>query len=54
LVKLLGVSVIVTDDLVHYKTVIDKLDVKRHICQFHVRRWMRRTLEELRETMPEE
>jgi len=26
LVKRLGVSVIVTDDLVHYKTVADKLD----------------------------
>ena len=54
LVKQLGVSVIVTDDLVHYKTVIDKLDVEHQICQFHVRRWVGRALKELRETVPEE
>ena len=28
LVKQLGVSVIVTDDLVHYKTVADQLDLE--------------------------
>lgn len=54
LVKQLGVSVIVTDDLVHYKTVADKLDVEHQICQFHVRRWVGRALKELRETVPEE
>lgn len=54
LVKQLGVSVIVTDDLLHYKTVLDKLDVEHQICQFHVRRWVGRTLKELRETVPEE
>jgi len=54
LVKRLGVSVIVTDDLVHYKTVAQKLDLEHQICQFHVRRWVGRTLRELRETVPEE
>jgi hypothetical protein len=34
LVKRLGVRVIVTDDLVHYNTVADKLDVAHQICQF--------------------
>ena len=54
LVKRLGVSVIVTDDLVHYKTVAKKLDVEHQICQFHVRRWVGRTLKELRVTIPED
>jgi transposase-like protein len=54
LVKRLGVSVIVTDDLVHYKTVAQKLDVEHQICQFHVRRWVGRTLKELRVTIPED
>lgn len=54
LIKQLGVSVIVTDDLVHYKTVADKLDVEHQICQFHVRRWVGRALKELRETVPQE
>ncbi len=54
LVKRLGVSVIVTDDLVHYKTVAGKLDLEHQICQFHVRRWVARTLKELRQTVPEE
>ena len=53
LVKQLGVSVIVTDDLVHYKTALEKMDVEHQICQFHVRRWVGRTLKELRETVPE-
>jgi len=54
LIKRLGVSVIVTDDLVHYKTVAKKLDVEHQICQFHVRRWVSRTLKELRVTIPED
>ena len=52
LVKRLGVSVIVTDDLVHYKTVAQKLDLEHQICQFHVRRWVGRTLKELQTTLP--
>jgi hypothetical protein len=43
----------VTDDLAAYKTVLDKLDVDHQICQFHVRRWVGRTMKELRETVPE-
>jgi transposase-like protein len=54
LVKQLGVSVIVTDDLVHYKTVADKLDLEHQICQFHVRRWVNKELKALRETVPDE
>jgi len=54
LVKQLGVSVLVTDDLVHFKTVAKKLDLEHQICQFHVRRWVGRTLHELRETVPKE
>lgn len=52
LVKRLGVSVIVTDDLVHYKTVAQKLDLEQQICQFHVRRWVGRTLNELQTSLP--
>jgi transposase len=52
LVKCLGVSVIVTDDLVHYKTVAQKLDLEHQICQFHVRRWVVRTLKELQTSLP--
>jgi transposase-like protein len=54
LVKRLGVSVIVTDDLVHYKTVAEKLDLEHQICQFHVRRWVGRSLGALGKTVPEE
>lgn len=54
LVKRLGVSVIVTDDLVHYKTVAEKLELEHQVCQFHVRRWVGRTLKELQKTVPEE
>jgi hypothetical protein len=54
LVKRLGVSVIVTDDLVHYKTVAEKLELEHQICQFHVRRWVGRSLKELRETVLED
>ncbi len=37
-----------------YKTVARKLDVEHQICQFHVRRWVGRTLKELRVTIPED
>lgn len=52
LVKRLGVSVIVTHDLVHYKTVAHKLGLEHQICQFHVRRWVGRTLKELQTSLP--
>src|SRR3972149_1658884 len=54
LVKRLGVSVLVTDDLVHFKSVAKKLDLEHQVCQFHVRRWVGRTLYELKESIPEE
>jgi transposase-like protein len=54
LVKRLGVSVIVTDDLVSYKVVSKKLDLEHQVCQFHVRRWVGRTLHELQTTVPKE
>jgi transposase-like protein len=54
IVKRLGVSVIVTDDLVTYKSVAEKLELEHQICQFHVRRWVGRTLRELHENIPVE
>jgi transposase-like protein len=54
LVKQLGVSVIVTDDLVTYRVVTEKLALEHQVCQFHVRRWVAKTLKELRESVPEE
>jgi transposase-like protein len=54
LVKRLGVSVMVTDDLVFYKGVADKLNLEHQICQFHVRRWVGRALRELQEAIPKE
>jgi hypothetical protein len=54
LVKRLGISVLVTDDLASYKKVAENLDLEHQICQFHVRRWVGRTLRELREIIPAE
>ena len=54
LVQRLGVSVIVTDDLSSFRIVAEKLGLEHQVCQFHVRRWVGRTLHELRETVPKE
>ena len=54
LVQRLGVSVIVTDDLASFHTVAEKLGVEHQVCQFHLRRWVGRTLHELREIVPKE
>jgi hypothetical protein len=54
LVKRLGVSVIVSDDLACFRTVAEKLGLEHQVCQFHVRRWVGRALRELRETVPKE
>jgi len=54
LVQKLGVSAIVTDDLVAYKVVARKLNLEHQICQFHVRRWVGRTLKELQNTISKE
>lgn len=54
LIQRLGVSVIVTDDLASFRSVSEKLGVEHQVCQFHVRRWVGRTLRELRETVPKD
>lgn len=52
LVQRLGVSVIVTDDLFSYKQVADALQLEHQVCQFHLRRWVGRTLHELKKSVP--
>jgi len=52
LVQQHGISVIVSDDLFSYKLVAEKLQLGHQVCQFHVRRWVGRTLKELQETVP--
>lgn len=54
LVQRHGITVIVTDDLSSYKIVAEKLQLAHQICQFHVRRWVGKTLKELQETIPKE
>jgi hypothetical protein len=54
LVKNLGVSVIVTDDLATYHWVAEKLNLGHQVCQFHVRRWVGKALKELHETVPKD
>jgi transposase-like protein len=49
-----GISVIVTDDLSSYKIVAEKLQLGHQVCQFHVRRWVGKTLKELQEKIPKE
>jgi len=54
LVQQHGVTVIVSDDLFSYKIVAEKLQLGHQICQFHVRRWVGKTLKELQESVPRE
>ena len=54
IVKRLGVSVIVTDDLLTYRGVAEKLGLEHQVCQFHVRRWVGKALHELQESLPQE
>ena len=54
LVQQHGISVLVTDDLSSYKIVAEQLQLGHQICQFHVRRWVGRTLKELQETISQE
>ena len=54
LVQRLGVSVIVTDDLMSYHRVAEQLNLGHQVCQFHVRRWVGRALKELRATVPKD
>jgi hypothetical protein len=52
LVQRHGITVMVTDDLFSYKIVAEKLQLGHQVCQFHVRRWVGKTLKELQETIP--
>jgi transposase-like protein len=54
LVQRLGISVIVTDDLMSYRKVADQLGLEQQVCQFHLRRWVGRALHELKQTVPAE
>jgi DNA-directed RNA polymerase subunit RPC12/RpoP/transposase-like protein len=54
LVQQHGITVIVSDDLFSYKLVAEKLQLGHQICQFHVRRWVGKTLKELQESVPRE
>ncbi len=54
LVQQHGITVIVTDDLASYKVVAEKLQLGHQVCQFHVRRWVGKTLKQLQETVPKE
>jgi transposase-like protein len=54
LVKRLGVSVIVTDDLGLYRNLADRLGLEHQVCQFHLRRWVGRALHELESSLPDE
>jgi transposase-like protein len=54
LVQRHGITVIVTDDLASYKIVAEKLQLAHQVCQFHVRRWIGKTLQQLQETIPKE
>jgi transposase-like protein len=52
LVQRLGISVIVTDDLFSFKVAAGQLGLEQQVCQFHLRRWVGRTLHELKKTVP--
>jgi transposase-like protein len=54
LVQRHGITVIVTDDLSTYKIVAEKLQLEHQVCQFHVRRWVGKTLKDLQETIPKQ
>ncbi len=54
LVQRHGITVIVTDDLFSYKVVAEKLQLAHQVCQFHVRRWVGKTLKDLQATIPKE
>jgi transposase-like protein len=54
LVQQHGITVIVSDDLFTYKVVAEKLQLEHQVCQFHVRRWVGKTLQELQTTRPRE
>lgn len=54
IVKRMGVSVIVTDDLAAYRQVADDLNLAHQVCQFHVHRWVGRYLYKLSKQLPDQ
>jgi len=54
LVQRHGITVIVTDGLFSYKVVAEQLQLEHQVCQFHVRRWVGKTLKNLQTTLPKE
>jgi len=47
-----NIGAIVTDDLATYKEIAQELEVGHQICQFHVRRWVGKTLKVLEQELP--
>ena len=54
LVKALGVEVLVTDDLKELGFAARRLKLAHQVCRFHVLRWLRRALRDLRKQLEEE
>jgi hypothetical protein len=54
LVKRLGVSLIVTDDLNFSRKVAEQMDLEHQFCQIHVRHWVGMALHKLRQSSPNE
>lgn len=49
-----GIGAIITDDLAMYRGIAEKLELGHQVCQFHVRRWVGRTLSDLEDQVAEE
>jgi hypothetical protein len=49
---ILRVSAVESIDLNTYRTVAEQLELEHQGCQFHVRRWVNRSLHLLQETIP--
>ena len=43
-----GIEILVSDDLVEYAQVAERLGVQHQVCQFHLIRWVERAVRELR------
>lgn len=48
------IEAVVTDDLGMYKEIRREIGVRHQVCQFHVRRWVGRTLKALEKELPPE
>jgi len=49
-----GIGAIVTDDLAMYRGIAERLQLGHQVCQFHVRRWVGRTIRELGKKLSED